>query len=175
MVDQCYSFVTAQSFTQQAKESTPSRREGTPTPKERPQSSWLPSFIHLSPPCWACPMQIRLAKTECLFPLKFSLQSASFLLFHFCGLFPFFVFKPPPFWTPFSFSNYLTIITDTRTKILTHRMEGMHGRLVVGFSSWSVATLLCQASKTWDYFSWFVPQAFICTPQASGHWLVLST
>ena len=68
-------------------------------------------------------MQIRLAKKrECLFPLKFSLQSASFVLFHFCGLFLFFVFKPPPFWTPFSSSNYLTITTDTRTKILTQRM-----------------------------------------------------
>ena len=81
---------------------------------------------------------------------EFSLQVASFLLFYFHGLFPFFVFKPSPFWTASSHSNYLTITTDTGSKILTHRMKGVHGRLwgAVGFSSRSVATLLCQASKT---------------------------
>ena len=65
--------------------------------------SWLFSFIYLSPPrSWACPMQIELVKKgSCLFHLKFSLQSEDFLLFHFHGLFPLFVFLPPPFWTPF--------------------------------------------------------------------------
>ena len=42
--------VTVQSFIQRAKESTPSRCEGRPSPEERPHSSWLPPFIHLSPP-----------------------------------------------------------------------------------------------------------------------------
>ena len=170
--------VTVQSFIRQVKESTPSGCEGRPSPNERPQSSWHPPFIHFSPPRRACPRQIGLAKKgACLFPLKFSLQVASFLLFYFHGLFPFFVFKPSPFWTPSSYSNYLTSTTDTGSKILTHRMKGVHGRLwgAVGFSSWSVATLLCQASKTWYYFSRFVPQDFIHTPQASGHWLVLTT
>ena len=51
-------------------------------------------------------MQIGLAKKgACLFHLKFSLQSMDFPLFHFHGLFP----KPPPFWTTFSCSNYLTV------------------------------------------------------------------
>ena len=68
--------------------------------------SWL---LFLSPPPWACPMQIGLAKKGvCLFNLKFSLRSMDFLLFHFHRLFPFFVFWPQPFWTPFSYSNYLT-------------------------------------------------------------------
>ena len=43
----------------------------------------------------------------CLFHLRFSLWSSDFLFFHLHRLFPFFVL-PPPFWTPFSYSNYLT-------------------------------------------------------------------
>ena len=44
-VDQCFSLVTAQSFTWQAtKESTPSRCEGRLTTKERPQSILASSF-----------------------------------------------------------------------------------------------------------------------------------
>ena len=39
------SMVTAQSFIRQTKNSVPSRRDGTPTPKERPQSS-LASFFY---------------------------------------------------------------------------------------------------------------------------------
>ena len=41
---QCYSSVTAQSFIWQAKESTPSRCDGGPTPKKRPQSIMASSF-----------------------------------------------------------------------------------------------------------------------------------
>ena len=43
-VDQCYSSIRAQSFIQQAKESTPSRREGGLISKERPQSVLASSF-----------------------------------------------------------------------------------------------------------------------------------
>ena len=71
-------------------------------------TSWLPPFICLSPSRWVCPMQIGSArKWVGLFPLKFLLGSLGFLLFHFCRLFPSFVFQTPPFWTPFSYSNYL--------------------------------------------------------------------
>ena len=48
MADQCYSSFIAQSFIWQTKDSIPSRHEGGLTPKER--LSWLPPFIHLSPP-----------------------------------------------------------------------------------------------------------------------------
>ena len=44
MADWCYSSVTAQSFIRQAKESTPWKREGRLTPKERTQSVLLSSF-----------------------------------------------------------------------------------------------------------------------------------
>ena len=44
MADQCYSSVTAQSFIRQEKESTRSRYEGGPTPKERPVHYFLYSF-----------------------------------------------------------------------------------------------------------------------------------
>ena len=55
MADECYSSVTARIFIWQTKDSTPSRCEGGPSPKERQQSSWLPLFISfvsspLSPP-----------------------------------------------------------------------------------------------------------------------------
>ena len=52
MVDQCYSSVTAQSFIQQTKDSTPFRHEGGPTIEEKPQS-WLPLFC-LLPPSLTC-------------------------------------------------------------------------------------------------------------------------
>ena len=76
--------VTPQSFIQQAKESTPSRCEGRPTPKERPQSVLASSFYpFVSSPPLSCLMQIGLAKKEaCLVHLKFSLLSMDFLLFH---------------------------------------------------------------------------------------------
>ena len=93
MVDQCYSSVAAQSFIWQTKESTPLRCEGRPTTKERPQSVLASSFNVFCLLPRACPMQIGLAqKGVCLFYQKFSLWSADFLLFHFDGLFPSFVF-----------------------------------------------------------------------------------
>ena len=74
-----------------------------------------PHQPHPCPHPRGCPVQTVLAKEgECLFHFMFSLQSTDFLLFHFLGLFPFFVIYPPPFWTPFSYSNYLT----TRYKII---------------------------------------------------------
>ena len=45
----------------------------------------------------------------CLLYLRFSLWFSDFLLFHFYGFFfPFFAFYPLPFWTLFSYSDYLT-------------------------------------------------------------------
>ena len=87
--DQCYSFVTAQSFIWQAtKESTPSRCEGRLTPKERPRSILASAFYtFVSPPTLACPMQFGLfVSPEVLtLVLEFSLApfSQAFLLFCF--------------------------------------------------------------------------------------------
>ena len=105
--------VTAQlqlSFIWQMKESIPLRCEGGLTPKESLGSIFLYVLSPSSHP-QACPMQIRASQEQgrvcftwasrsgpCIFPL---------LPFH--GLFPLFVFKPLPFWTPFSYSKYLTI------------------------------------------------------------------
>ena len=50
---------------------------------------------------WACPMQIGLSQECYLFCLKFSLWSSDLPL-------TFLVFQPPPFWTPFPYSTYLT-------------------------------------------------------------------
>ena len=57
--------------------------------------SWLPPFIRLSPPYLEpalCKLGYPRRGCICLWELKFSLQSADILLFHFCRLFPFFVF-----------------------------------------------------------------------------------
>ena len=64
-------------------------RAGQPKRRERPNlgSSSYFFFLPLSLPyvIWA-------SQEGCLFHLRFSLHSSDFLLFHFCGLFPFFVF-----------------------------------------------------------------------------------
>ena len=44
----------------------------------------------------------------CLLYLRSSLQSLDLPLFYFRRLFPFLGFWPLPFWTPFSYSTYLT-------------------------------------------------------------------
>ena len=79
---------------------------GRSSPKESPQSIWASLSIS-SPLCLAC---ANWASQEgvCLLHLKFSLRSVYFLLFHFHWIFPFFIFWLQPFWTPFSYSNYLT-------------------------------------------------------------------
>ena len=69
--------------------------------KERERESALaPPFICL-PSTWACPVQTGLSRECCLFYLKSSLWSSDLPL-------PFLVFWPPPFWTPFPYSTYLT-------------------------------------------------------------------
>ena len=94
MVDQCYSWLQL-SFIQQAKDSTPSRHKGEPTPKGRPQSVLASSFYKfISSPR---PLSLPYAnwdgqKVTCLFHLKFSLRSMDFPLLHFHELFSFFVF-----------------------------------------------------------------------------------
>ena len=70
--------------------------------------SWLPLFIRLSPPLLE-PALCKLGQPGELFvsPELLTQKKVDFLLFHFCGLFSFFIFQPLPFWTPFSYSNYL--------------------------------------------------------------------
>ena len=90
-----YSSVTAQSFIWQTKDSTPSRHEGRPTPKERPQSVLASSFYMfcvLHRPVLSLLYANWASQEGCLFHLRFSLWSVNFLLFHFFRLFPFFIF-----------------------------------------------------------------------------------
>ena len=103
MADQCYSSFTAQSFIQQTEDSIPWRHEGGPTPKERPQSILGLSFCTF---CLLFLCKLGLA----MFHLRFSLplQSADFLLFCYCGLFPL-SFSHHHFGLLFSLSNYLTL------------------------------------------------------------------
>ena len=104
------------SFIRQAKKSTPSRCKGGLIPKERPQSSLASSF-YLSPPLlslpyanWANQEVGVFVSPEVFTPvhgfsfLIFFFFLTVFLLLFFCRFSPFFVFKPRPFWTPFSYS-----------------------------------------------------------------------
>ena len=105
--DQCYSSIL---FGKQRKIHTWSLRTGRPKRSEErsPGLILAPLFIFF----FLLPLSlsyINLASQEgCLFHLRFSLQSLDLPLFYFHGLFPFFAFWPPPLWTPFSYSNYLT-------------------------------------------------------------------
>ena len=66
----------------------------------REKALWL-LFVYVFSSTWACPMQIGLSQECSLFCLKSSLWSLDLPL-------TFLVFQPPPFWTPFPYSTYLT-------------------------------------------------------------------
>ena len=95
------------SFIQQAKDSTPLRHEGGPIPKERAQSFLASSFymfclLPLSLLCANWASQEGRVSREVLTPVhRFSFVSFSWALSFLC-------FSSPPFWTPFSYSNYPT-------------------------------------------------------------------
>ena len=62
----------------------------------------------------------------CFSHLRFLLWSSDFLFFHFRGLFHFFVFKPPSYWTPFSYSNCLTDWRQAEKGMTEDEMVGWH-------------------------------------------------
>ena len=74
--------------------------------RENPMAQfWLLIFYVLLPLSVAC---VNWASQEsCLFHLRFSLWSLDLPLFYFHSLFP------PPFWTPLSYSKYLTYLKIT--------------------------------------------------------------
>lgn len=76
------------------------RERETPSPLA-PLFAWF--FLPLGLP------HVNWASQECcLFYLRSSLRFLDLPLFYFRGLSPFLGFWPLPFWTPFSYSNYLT-------------------------------------------------------------------
>ena len=108
--DQCYISVLQLSFIWQAKENTSLRHEGRPNQKTRREGLNFGSsfYTFFSPP--PSLLYVKWASQEGgLFHLRFLLQSLDLSLFYCHGLFPFFVFQPPLFWTSFSYSNYLTM------------------------------------------------------------------
>ena len=90
MVDQCYSSITAQSFIRQAKESTPSSREGGPTSKERLNLLLASSFYSfVSFPLEPALCKLALVRSAVL-PEVLTLVLRPFFdlpLFYYCGLF----------------------------------------------------------------------------------------
>ena len=131
-MDQCYSFMLQLSFIQKIKENTSLSHEGLSTQKtqredrenererkkkerehmhkrERPPAFWLLFlyvFFHPSGPalCKLGQPGVLLVLLEVLTLIL----RPSFVLFS--RAFPFLVFQPPPFWTSFPYSNYLTFI-----------------------------------------------------------------
>ena len=74
---------------------------------ERDPQPFGPSFCMVFPPPGL--PHVNWASQECcLFYLRSSLRSSDLPLFYFRGLSPFLGFWPLLFWTPFSYSNYLT-------------------------------------------------------------------
>ena len=119
---ECYSSVLQLSFISEAKEHTSSRREGRLTiqkSEEKPLAQfWLLFlcffFLPLSLSYVNCASQ-----EGCLFYLRFLLQSSDLSLFY-SWAFPFFIFQPPPFWTPFSYSR-TSLVAQTVKRLSTMR------------------------------------------------------
>ena len=79
--------------------------------KESEKVLWL-LLLYVFSSTWACPMQIGLSQECCLFYLKSSLWSSDLPLTFLCSIFAGFSLPcllPPPFWTPFPYSTYLTV------------------------------------------------------------------
>ena len=108
----CYSSELQLSFIQKIKENTSLRHEGMLTQnmrrEERPRPNFGSSFyMFFSPPpgpalCKFCQPGVLFVLPEVLTPVL-----GPFVLF--LRAFPFLVLQPLPFWTLFSYSNYLTL------------------------------------------------------------------
>ena len=107
MADQCYGLVTAQIYLA-SKGKYIHEAWGQADPQEERGSILAPLFMFFLLPMslpyvnWAKPGRL-LVLPEVLTPVL----RCSFVIFS--QAFPFFVFQPPPFWTP-SYSNYLTVL-----------------------------------------------------------------
>lgn len=92
-------------FIGQAKEEyTPSRHEGGPTQKERPQLSWLPPLIHSSPSSLSSPWPTGVGKKG---DVCFTSSHSSLRIF-FCSAF-LRLFSLATHFGLFFYSNYLTV------------------------------------------------------------------
>ena len=94
---QCYSYILFRRQQERERERKERKHEGE---RVREKALWL-LLLYVFSSTWACPMQIGLSQECCLFCLKSSLWSSDLSL-------TFLVFQPPPFWTPFPYSTYLT-------------------------------------------------------------------
>ena len=114
-MDQCYSPMLQTSFIQKVKENTSSRSEGVATQKMQREacakffgsSFYMCLFFFFSPPPGSA--LCKLDQSRVLFVLPQVLTPVlrlSFVLFS--QAFPFLVFQPPSFFTPFSYSKCLT-------------------------------------------------------------------
>ena len=80
--------------------------------RERERKHFGSSFYMFFSSPWACRIQIGFSQECCLFYLRASLWSSDLPLTFLCSIFTgfsFLIFQPPPFWTPISYSNYLTL------------------------------------------------------------------
>ena len=118
MVDQCYSSVTAQSFIQQTKDSTPFRHEGGPTIEEKPQS-WLPLFC-LLPPSLTCANWASQEGGVFVLPEVLTLV-CRFSFVPFSSAFPFLCLLATTILDSFfSYSNFLTMTLTLLLLLLSH-------------------------------------------------------
>ena len=79
-----------------------------------------PLFICFFLPMGPAPCKLGLGRSAVLPEVLTRVLGPSFdlPLFYFSRAFPFLVFQPPPFWTPFPYSNYVTAIRQLKKKKL---------------------------------------------------------
>ena len=94
-------------FIWQAKENTSSRCEGSWTENKRGVNFWLLFLYFFFPLLFlSLPYVNWVSQEGCLFHLRYSLVLGPSFVPFLCAS-PFLVFQPPPFRTPFTYSNYL--------------------------------------------------------------------
>ena len=106
------------SFIWQAKENASLGHEGGQPNRHREESREEKKRVSMLAPLYmifllplSLPWVNWASQEGCLLHQKFSFWSLDLTLFYFCGIFSFFVFQLPLFWTSFSYSNYLTRLT----------------------------------------------------------------
>ena len=138
-----------------------SRHEGMLNQKMRREASaqfWL--LFHVFPLPRGLPSVSWAGREGYMFYLRTSLLSSDIASFYFSWAFPFLVFQPPPFWTPFSCSNYLTIISSSEWKFWSYFSKAMLRSCVLCYIT--SAIFFKQTNPFLNFFIFYLFFFFAC-------------